>query len=795
MTGPLLQDLRFALRVVRRAPGFALAAILSLALGIGATTAIFSVADALLLRRLPYPNSDRLVMVFDQLRKLGINRLPLNDQTFRQYSAQDAVFESTSGFLSEDGTLITGTEPEHMMVLDVMPTMFQLLGVKPALGREFNSGDADVAVLSYPLYLRRFAADPSTIGRTVRLDDRSLKIVGVLPEGFEFNVETPDLWIPMKPMENGRWGAVNMIARLKSGVSISAARTSMDALARHLEETLHLYRGPHGEDRGYAARLVPLHDEWLGEFRSTAGILLAAVGAVLLIVLVNVANLMLVHAVSREKEFAVRRALGASETRLVRQRITESAVLASIGGAVGTLASVWAIKALIALSPARLPAAAKIAIDARALGITLAISAVVCLIFGLAPTVAERRLKFGLNGVRPKLGAAPVLVIAEAALATLLLIEAGLLLKSFEAIRHVKAGFNGEDLLTMEVDLPAYRYPEERTLEFFTQVREHISALPGVLAATSGSRLPINGAEILAHGGPFSIEGRSNGGVPLAARSQTVDLDYFRTLQIPLIAGRGFGSGDTATTLQVAIVNDTFARQFFSEGGVIGRRIVIGGARPNAPWMTIVGIAGDIKAATLDEQTLPHIYMPLAQHSSLWMALAARTTGDPLKIAREAAGVVHSVNPEVAPTAIMTMQQRISQSISRPRFETVITAFFAAVALFLAAVGIFGVVAHSTMRRTKEIGIRMALGADRGHLVCHVIVRGMRPVIVGIFLGIAGALALSASLASLLFQVKPADPWIIALAALALTGVAIAACLIPARRAARVNPSVALRTE
>jgi putative ABC transport system permease protein len=567
----------------------------------------------------------------------------------------------------------------------------------------------------------------------------------------------------------------------------------MDALARHLEETLHLFMGPHGEDRGYAVRLVSLHDEWLGEFRAGAVILLAAVGAVLLIVLVNVANLMLVRAVSREKEFAVRRAIGASEAQLARQRIAESAVLASIGGAIGTLASVWAIKALIAFSPARLPPAARIAIDARALGVMLTISAVVCLVFGLAPSIAERRLKFRWPGVTPKRSMAPLLVAAEAALATFLLIEAGLLLKSFESIRHVNSGFNSENLLTMEVDLPAYRYPQERTVEFFTQVRERLSALPGVLAATSGSRLPINGPEIFGRGVPFSIEGRPNSAVQQTARSQTVDLDYFRTLQIPLIAGRVFSSGDAATAPLVAIVNDTFARQFFPEGGAIGHRIVIG--RADAPWMTVVGIAGDVKAAALDEQTLPHIYMPLAQHPSLWMAVAARTAGDPLKIARAAAGVVRSVDPEEAPAAIMSMQERVARSISQPRFQTVIVGFFAAAALFLAAVGIFGVVAHSTARRTKEIGIRMALGADRGHLVRHVILGGMRPVIAGIGLGIGGALAVSPTLAALLFHVKAADPAIIALAALVLTGVAVAACLIPARRAARVNPTIALRAE
>jgi predicted permease len=332
-------------------------------------------------------------------------------------------------------------------------------------------------------------------------------------------------------------------------------------------------------------------------------------------------------------------------------------------------------------------------------------------------------------------------------------------------------------------------------VEFFTQVCERLSALPGVLAATSGSRLPIDGTDILGLGAPFSIEGRPNGAALQSARPQTVDLDYFRTLRILLIGGRVFGSGDTASAPRVAIVNDTFARQFFPEGCAIGHRIAIGGARPNAPWMTIVGTAGDVKAAALDEQTLPQIYMPLAQHPSLGMALAPRTAGDPLRIARTAAGVIRSIDPEIAPTAILSMQQRIARSISRPRFETAIVGSFVAAALFLAAVGIFGVVAHSTARRTKEIGTRLALGADQGRLVRHVILSGIRPVIAGIALGIGGALTLRPAVASLLFHMKPADPWIMASAALALSGVGVAACLIPARRTTRVNPVTALRAE
>ncbi len=418
----------------------------------------------------------------------------------------------------EEANLIAGTAPEHVTVLNATPGMFPLLGVRPALGQVFHGDDTDVAVLSYPLYLRRFAADPGVLGRSVRLDDRIVRVAGVLPEGFEFNAGagSPDIWVPMKPPAEAGSAAVNMLARLRPGVSIAAAQQALNALKLH------------AADRGFSVRVVSLHEDWLGEFRTGAVILLAAVGAVLLIVLVNVANLLLVRAVSREKEFAVRRALGASEARLAGQRITEAAVLAILGGVLGTLGSLWAIQALVAWSPTQLPAAARISLDARALGVALGISALVCLIFGLAPLAAGLRFP----AFTPKRRGAAVLVTVEAALATLLLIEAGLLLKSFQSLRSVNAGFNDRNLLTMEVYLPAYRYPLERAqVEFFTQVRERLSALPGVLSATAGSRLPLNGGEILARGNPFSIEGMPR--LPQTARFQTVDLDYFRTLQIP----------------------------------------------------------------------------------------------------------------------------------------------------------------------------------------------------------------------------------------------------------------------
>jgi putative ABC transport system permease protein len=795
-----MHDLRYALRGLARSPGFALAAILTLALGIGAGTSIFSVADAVLLRPLPYPQSDRLVMVWAQLRTFHFDRFPLRFDTFQTYSSQP-IFESAAAIRLTDGTLLGAGDAVRAIALGVSPSIFPMLGIAPALGRAFTEDEArpgrgSVAVLSHAFFASRFGGDPSAIGHSIALNDHSFTIVGVLPAGFDLSLSeyTPDFWIPIEPA-----GGVSMLARLRPGVSLTAAQSAMDAAAKHFDETAHPYRGPQGEDAGYRIKVASLHQELLGSFRNSALILICAVAAVLLISCVNVASLLWVRSVIRQKETAVRRALGASQKRLIRQWLTEAALIAGIGGTLGAIAANWGVRVLIALSPTALPPTARIQVDARALWFTLIVSMAVCLFFALAPALAERRVHAQLRGARPKSRAATTLVAVETALAVMLLIGAGLLLKSFALLTHVNSGFNPDHLLTMQVELFGQRYQDpHRQVEFFSNVRGQVAALPGVVSATTSTRLPVNGGEIMNDGSPFSIEGRSwnpSGSVPQLANTQIADIDYFRTLQIPLIAGRVFNDSDTAQAPFVAVINETLARGFFPNGDAMGHRILLGAPRPDAKWMTIAGIVGDVKAASLDRPTLPQFYTPLSQHPDVYMQLAIRTSAKPMSIARQVEAVIRSIEPEAPVYGIQTMEERVARSVSQPRFETVSLGFFAAVALLLAAVGIFGVVAHSTARRTQEIGIRMALGADRARVVRYVLRGGLRPVAIGAAAGLVSALALGRVLASSLFQVAPRDPQIFTFAVVTLLIVATAACFIPARRASRIDPMNALRSE
>ena len=807
----MLNDLRYALRTLLRAPGFALAAVLTLALGIGANTAIFSVADAVLLRPLPYPASGRLVMVWDQLQKLGLNRMSPNATTAEAYRKLDGVFESTGGIYPLDRILTGEAEAERVPGMLVSKEVFAMLAPRAALGRiftddEYRANAPSVAVLSYSFFQRHFAGDPSIVGKSVTLDGRSHLIVGVLSPDFEFSIRaaSTDVWTPRALDTPRSWGnATRMLARLKPSVSLQAAQSALTAAAQHVDENEHPYRGPHGEDAGFRVKVLSLHDQLLGEFRTVTLILLSAVAAVLLIACVNVANLLLVRAVSREKETTVRRALGATPARLIAQWLTESAVLALLGGAFGALAAVWGVKLLVSLSPAAMPGMAKIAIDGRALAFTLIVSAIVCLLFGLAPALASTQMTWNSRGnTRRSRRAASTLVTMEVALAVMLMIGAGLLLKSFSRLSHVNPGFNPTHLLTMQAQFPAtVPYSKTRIRAFYSDLREKVEALPGVTSASLGF-LPVRGPNVNAGGGdPFLIKGRSydsNGPVGQFANMIPAGLDYFRTFQIPIRDGRAIAASDSADAPPVVVVNETLARAFFPQGAVgqqIGVPAPCRGTNCEPIWSTIVGVAGDVKTFTLDRAPLPQIYLPHAQNPFPGMSLVLRTVGDPLLLTRQVAAAVRSLDPDMPVFDVKTMEDRVAESIGQPRFETAIIAFFATAALFLAAIGIFGVVAHSTAQRTQEIGIRMALGADRADVIQTVMRDGLRPVIFGVIVGVAGAFSLSSILKSALFQVTVTDPPSFLIASGLLTVVAIAACLIPASRATKVDPVIALRQQ
>ena len=800
----MLNNLRYALRGLLRAPGLTFAAVLTLTLGIGANTSIFSVVDAVLLRPLPYPDSDRLVMVWDQLQKYGLPRRSPEYHTADAYRRLENIFESTGGVFWFDETQRTDRYAERVSVMTVSKEVFPMLAPSAAKGRvflaeEYRRGAEPVAMLGYSLFMRRFGGDPAVIGKSIRIRQTSRRVVGVMSGDFEFSLRSGavDFWIPVPLDTRLSWGnATRMIARLKPGISLAAAQAALSAAARHVEETEHPYAGPNGEDAGYGVKVVTLHEQLLGEFRSVTLILLCAVAAVLLIACVNVANLLVARAVSREKETAVRRALGATRAQLMAQWLTESAVLALLGGALGTVAATWGVKLLVGLSPAALPGVAKIAVDGRALVFTLAISCIVCFLFGLAPALASGRLPWGTRGsTRRSRRASSLLVTGEVALALMLMTTAGLLLKSFSRLTHVDPGFNPANLLIMSTDSARAQSPQQKA-QFYTELREKLASLPGIVSATTGGLPLLGGGVNSGSGDPFGVRGQSYdtaaGPVTQFAKLNSVGVDYFRTLQIPLRAGRAFTAGDlTGESPNGVIVNETLARAFFPRGAVgqpIGVPPPCRDTKCDFIWATIVGVVGDVKTRALDLAGMPEIYLPQPTGT-----IILRTAGEPLPMTHTAVAVLRSMDRDIAVLETRTMEDRIAATIGQPRFATWLVAFFAAAALFLAAIGIFGVVAHSTAQRTQEVGIRMALGADGVRIMQTVLFDGIRPVAAGLGLGLMGGLVFSRVLTGVLFQVTATDPPSYFYAAAVLSLVAIAACMGPALRAMTVDPVVALR--
>ena len=800
----MLNKLRYALRGLLKAPGFALAAVLTLTLGIGANTSIFSVVDALLLRPLPYPDSDRLVMVWDELQKYNFPRRSPEYHTADAYRRLDNIFESTGGIFWFDETQSTDRGAERVSVMTVSKEVFPMLAPRAEKGRvflpeEYRAGAEPVVMLGHALFNRRFGGDASVIGTSIRIRQTSRRVVGVMSADFEFSLRSGavDFWIPV-PLDTPRsWGnATRMIARLKPGISIEAAQAALSAAARHVDETEHPYAGPHGEDAGYGAKVVTLHEQLLGEFRSVTLILLCAVAAVLLIACTNVANLLVARAVSREKETAVRCALGATGAQLMAQWLTESAVLAILGGALGSVAAGWGVKLLVRLSPSALPGIAKIAVDGRALVFTLAIPCIVCFLFGLAPALASGKMAWGARGTtRRSRRASSLLVTAEVALAMMLMIAAGLLLKSFSRLTNVDPGFNPSNLLIIPTESARMQLPQQK-IQFYAELRERMASSPGIVSATTGG-LPLSGGGVNSGtGDPFGVRGRSYdttaGPVTQFAKLNSVGVDYFKTLQIPLRAGRAFTTGDlTGESPSAVIVNETLARAFFPQGAVgqpIGVPPLCRDTKCDFIWARIVGVVGDVKARALDLAAMPEIYLP--QPSGM---IILRTTGKPQSIAHAAASAIRSMDRDIAVLETQTMEDRIAATTGQPRFATSLVTFFAAAALFLAAIGIFGVVAHSTAQRTQEIGIRMALGADRARIIQTVMFDGIRPVAAGLGLGLTGGLVFSRVLNGVLFHVTSTDPPSYFSASLILTSVATAACLLPALRAIAVDPLIALR--
>lgn len=591
-----------------------------------------------------------------------------------------------------------------------------------------------------------------------------------------------------------------MLGRLNAGVDLRAAQEAISVTARHLAETTHPYQGPNGEDPGYSASVVSLHDQLFGSFRTGALILMSTVLVVLLIACVNVSNLLIARAAAREKEIAMRRLLGASRIRLIRQWTTETALLTVLGSAAGVLASHWGILLLKALIPGDLPGVSRISIDGRVLLFTGGLSALVCLLMAFAPVLSSTFSDISLRGPGRKLGMFNVLISTEVALTFVLIVSCGLLLKSFEYLRKIDPGFHPDHLLTMEVNLsgPRYEQPANR-IAFFSRLQERLEQLPGVVSASGVDRLPVFKVGVDTRGGnPFSVDGHPfdpSNTTPQIAHTQTVEQGYFHTMGIPVLAGRPFSDKDGADSPPVAVINRTLARNVFPNGDAIGKRILLGLPGPGARWMTIVGVIEDIRTGALDLPPMAQFYTPTAQDAPSHIFVIVRTIVDPLKMEHTAASVVHQLDPEQPVEQMATMEEHVIHTMGQPRFETSLFSFFALTALFLAAVGIYGVVGYMTAQRTKEIGIRMTLGADRSKVLKTVLTDGLRPVLFGMVTGLGAAILLARFLKSSLYGVQPNDPLTIFIAGLILIAVAVIACLSPAHRATRIDPMVTLRYE
>ncbi|HEX8696734.1 MAG TPA: ABC transporter permease [Longimicrobium sp.] len=804
----LLQDLRYGARTLRRAPAFALTVVLTSALAIGANTAIFSVVDAVLLRPLPFEDPGRLARLWGGLADGTAERIPVSYPNFADYRSQARTLRNVAAYSPTSAVLrAPGGEPESVWGARASADLFPLLGVRPELGRAYSPEEdrpdgPPVVVLGHELWRRRFASDPGVVGRQVTLDDRSVTVVGVMPPGFRFPVEgeRSEYWVPVasdpgsaERLPNRRGKYLLVIARLGPGVGLERARAEIETIGRRLEAQYP------DANTGWRFRLVPLREDVVGGARPALLVLLGAVGLVLLISCANVANLLLARAAARADEIAVRRALGASRARIVRQLLTESLLLSLAGGALGLLLAGWLVRAIARAGPADVPRLADAGLNAPVLGFALALSVVTGIVFGLAPALQGSRgspggsLKEGgrgaTDGVR-RTRLRGVLVASEAALSLMLLAGAGLLAKSFARLLQTEPGYETGRVLTSRVSLSEARHPEPaRQAAVFRQVLRRVEAVPGVEAVGAARFLPLGGRDSY---DVFRVVGRAPfaPGAEPVVRYQVASPGYFRAMGIPLLRGRPFTDGDAEGSPPVLVVNQAFARRHLPGEDPLGRRVAIG----DQPPREIVGVVGDVRHRGLDEEAQPEFYVPYLQAPRPELHLVVRAAAaDPARLAPAVRRAVREVAPDALVHETRTMDALLGRSVARRRFHTLLLGSFALTALVLATLGIYGVTAYTVTQRTHEIGIRVALGARRGDVLRLVVGRGMAPALAGIALGLAGALAATRVMAGLLYGVGPGDPPVFAGVSLLLAATALAACYLPARRATGVDPAVALR--
>ena len=800
----LTQDLRFGLRLLRKNPGFTAVAVFTLALSIGANAAIFDVVNGVLLKPLPYKEPDRIVRVFENSPRFP--KFPISPANFLDYRERNDVFDDFATFARGDLDLSVNDRPERLTGMRVSNGFFHLLGFEPELGRAFLpideiNGNEHVAVISRALWERSFGKDAAIIGAPVTLSGMSFTIIGVIGSGLQHvggdyhslpHGGNVDVWWPLTMDPKVRTSHfLNAIARLKPGITREQAEARMNVIAQQLEEQ-------HAEDKDWRISIVPLRDEIVGGAQTMLLILFGAAGFVLLIACVNIANLLLATATARQKEIAVRTALGAGRLRLVRQMLTESLLIAVGGGVAGLLVATWGIEALVALGPKQIPRLHMLSLDWRTFAFALTASLLTGALFGLAPALQISKVNLNESlkeGGRGSSGGSRhnrlrgLLVIAEVSLAFVLLIGAGLLMRTFFYLQNVDPGFNPERVLTATIDLPGARYSTGRkAFSFYRELIGRLAALPGVQGAAATSDLPWTGYD---ENTSFGIEGRqfSDDEYP-SAQYHFATPDYFRTLGIPLLAGRFFSEADDADAPRVIVINKSMADRYWPDADAVGKRVRLWGET-----RMIAGIVGDLKDSPGELRAKPGFFFPVNQQAQSGLVLVVRTERDPMSLLAAMRSEIAALDKELPLSDVRTLEQIASAAVARTRFTMLLLSVFAGVALLLAAVGIYGVVSYSVTQRTHEIGIRVALGAQRRDVIGLVARQGMTLVLSGMGGGLAAAFVLTRVMSSLLFGVSAADPITFAGIAGLLMGVALGACFVPARRAMKMDPMVALRHE
>jgi putative ABC transport system permease protein len=800
MSTDVLRDARYAIRQLMRTPGFAIVAILTLALGIGATSAIFSVVNGVLLRPLPYPEPDGVVLVNEIVPQYG--RFSVAPATFLDWRKQATSFERIATFSGRNATIAAGDGPDRVASAAVSWDLFDLLKVAPSLGRSFTEAEDEpgkngVVLLSHGMWQRRFGGDPGVLGRTLSLSGEPATIIGVMPAGFYFPSRDVELWQPiaLNPANATRGGHfLSVVARLKPGVSLPQASAEMKAISERLATQ---YPDTSANE---SAMVTQLSEQVVGAIRPALLTLLAAVAVVILIACANVANLLLVRASVREKEIAIRGALGAGRRRLVLQLLAESLVLAIAGGGLGLLFAYAAIPAVRTLSAGAIPRVHEVSIDGQVLAFSLGLTLLTGIVFGLAPAWYASRP--GIGEVLKEGGRSSVassgrwlrngLMILEVALSIVLLVGAVLLLRSFNRITGVDPGFRADNVLAFRVTLPNKSYPEAHNrVTFFDGLLAKLGTATQVRSIGMVQTIPMRGDYLLS----FAIQGRppAKPNSEPSANYRSVSPGYFRTLGIPIRQGRGFTEQDVPKSPMVAVVDEAFVNRHFPGEDPIGRGIDIGNGSDG--FYKIVGIVGSVRYEGLGSNPAPTMYVPFRQDDFSTMWIVARTDGDPAQLASAAREAVKSLDPSLPAYSMVTLASIISDSVAQRRFSMLLLGVFALIALFLAAIGLYGVVAYTVSQRTQEIGVRMAIGAQRGDVLRLIVGGGMKLALVGVAAGLASALALARLVSTMLFEVTPFDPPSYAVTAVVLLAVAALACYMPARRAMRVDPLTALRQE